>query len=109
MRRPDGIAREGPHFLESLSRPFLESTPRVKFVFAAALGSLAVSACMPPAHPNLISGRHPADASAPVRAAQAGDVTAGFQPYRPVEPADWQELNRRVAPGGAPPVERRRR
>ncbi len=75
----------------------------------AAFSGFILSACVETPRVALSSGPHPADAQARVQSAQAGNVTAGFQPYRPVEPADWLELNRRVAPGGAPPVERRRR
>ncbi|MBM3607527.1 MAG: hypothetical protein FJX29_03600 [Alphaproteobacteria bacterium] len=43
------------------------------------------------------------DPSARVAKARYAPVMAGYQHYQPVAPANWQELNRRVAPPGAFP------
>lgn len=59
---------------------------------AAALG-LAACATTPPAH--LVRAADPAAPSAPVRYTA---VAAGTVSYSPVQPLDWGEVNRRVAP-----------
>lgn len=45
-----------------------------------------------------VSGRNPADHSAPVAAVGYRSTIAPYQRQRPVEPAAWSEQNQRVAP-----------
>lgn len=77
--------------------------------FTLALGGCGADvlrdAALPPA----------SDPSVRVAKARYTPVMAGYQHYQPVAPANWQELNRRVAPPGAfppdqtSPVRRERR
>lgn len=69
-------------------------------VFCLALGGCGADAlreaAMPPA----------ADPAARVARARYAPVMAGYQHHQPVAPANWQELNRSVAPKGAfPPAQ----
>jgi hypothetical protein len=57
---------------------------------AASLGACAVS---PPR--SLLAA---ADPTARVSAVRYDNVTAGTKTFRPAEPKDWEELNRRVGP-----------
>lgn len=59
---------------------------------AAALG-LAACATTPPTH--LVGA---ADPAAPSARATYSAVAAGTVSYRPVQPLDWGDVNRRVAP-----------
>ena len=53
-----------------------------------------------PQHPSYLVA--PADPAVGVRPPGYASVTAGVRNYNVVEPLDWRELNRRVAPGAAP-------
>jgi hypothetical protein len=44
---------------------------------------------------------NPADPSAPVAPQRYQPVTGGTKSYRPVEPMQWGDVNRRVTPPGA--------
>jgi hypothetical protein len=44
-----------------------------------------------------------ADPAFPVARVRYAPVMAGYQHHMPVQPANWRELNRRVAPPGALP------
>ncbi|TQI73734.1 hypothetical protein FHT98_1471 [Bosea sp. AK1] len=67
----------------------------VKLPFLGAIG-LALGACSVSAVPDHLA--RPADPNARVPAVTYGSVTAGAASYRPAEPKDWRELNRRVGP-----------
>ena len=66
-----------------------------KLPFPAAIG-LVLGACSVSAVPDHLA--RPADPNARVPAVTYGSVTAGAATYRPAEPKDWRELNRRVGP-----------
>ena len=61
--------------------------------------ALASSACVPATPPYLAA---PADPSIGTRNPGYAAVTAGVRNYDVVDPLDWRELNRRVAPGADP-------
>lgn len=67
----------------------------VKVPFLAAIG-LALGACTVSAVPDHLA--RPADPNAGGPTAAYRSVTAGAANFRPVEPKDWRELNRRVGP-----------
>lgn len=67
----------------------------VKLPFLGAIG-LALGACTVSAVPDHLA--RPADPSVRVPALAFRSVTAGAPTYRPAEPRDWRELNRRVGP-----------
>ncbi len=71
----------------------------IKIVPLAALG-LSLGACVPTTPPAYLAA--PADPSLDTRSPGYAPVTAGVRSYDVVEPADWRELNRRVAPGTDP-------
>jgi len=71
----------------------------IKPISLAAFG-LTLGACVPAALPPSLAA--PADPSVGVRAPGYASVTAGVRDYDVVEPLDWRELNRRVAPGADP-------
>lgn len=71
----------------------------LKLVSLAALG-LGLAACMPAQPPSAFLAA--ADPSAVTRPPRYAAVTAGVRAYDVVEPLDWRELNRRVAPGANP-------
>jgi hypothetical protein len=62
--------------------------------------ALALSACVPATPPAYLAA--PADPSVRTRPPRYAAVTAGVRSYDVVEPLDWRELNRRVAPGADP-------
>lgn len=61
--------------------------------------ALALGACVPETPSYLAATTDPSVGTRPSRYAA---VTAGVRNYDVVEPLDWRELNRRVAPGGDP-------
>lgn len=63
------------------------------FMIASAATSLGACAATPPR--GLLA---PADATARVPAVRYDTVTAGTKTFRPAEPKNWEELNRRVGP-----------
>ncbi len=67
----------------------------VKLPFLGAIG-LALGACSVSAVPDHLA--RPADPNARVPAVTYSSVTAGAAAYRPAEPKDWRELNRRIGP-----------
>jgi hypothetical protein len=67
----------------------------VKVPIIAATG-LALGACTLAPVPEHLA--RPADPSVKVPAATYRSVTAGAAAFRPAEPKDWRELNRRVGP-----------
>jgi hypothetical protein len=71
----------------------------MKLIPPAALG-LLLGACIPAAPPTYLSA--PADPTVGGRSPKYSSVTAGVRNYGVVEPLDWRELNRRVAPGTNP-------
>jgi hypothetical protein len=70
-----------------------------KLILLVVLG-LALGACVPIAPPAYLTV--PADPAVGSRTAGYTAVTAGVRNYNVVEPLDWRELNRRVAPGTNP-------
>ena len=70
----------------------------MKLVFTSAM-ALALGACIPAAPRHLTA---PADPTVGVRTPRYTAVTAGVRNYDVVEPRDWRELNRSVAPGANP-------
>lgn len=66
-------------------------------ILILASGLLAGCATTQPLAPLAFDESDPTVATRPV-AYQS--VTAGYAPGRPVEPGDWLEQNRQVAPGG---------
>jgi hypothetical protein len=70
-----------------------------KLIPLTALG-LVLGACVPPPPPSYLAA--PADPTIGTRAPRYATVTAGVRNYDVVEPLDWRELNRRVAPGANP-------
>ncbi|QFU16549.1 hypothetical protein GDR74_10085 [Microvirga thermotolerans] len=71
----------------------------MKTIPLAVLG-LGLAACVPTAPPAYLAA--PADPDVGLRSPGYASVTAGVRAYDVVEPLDWRELNRRVAPGAAP-------
>lgn len=67
----------------------------VKLPFLGAIG-LALGACTISTVPDHLA--RPADPNARVPAVTYGSVTTGAASFRPAEPKDWRELNRRVGP-----------
>lgn len=61
-----------------------------------AVIGLALGACTVSAVPDHLA--RPADPNARVPAVGYRSVTAGAATFRPAEPKDWRELNRRVGP-----------
>ena len=76
-----------------------EMDPMIKLIPLAALG-LGLGACMPNTPPAYLAA--PADPSVGIRSPGYAAVTAGVRSYDVVDPLDWRELNRRVAPGANP-------
>ena len=72
----------------------------MKLISILALG-LVVGACVPTT-PSYLTA--PADPSLGARSPRYGTVMAGVRNYDVVDPLDWREQNRRVAPD--PNVER---
>jgi hypothetical protein len=70
----------------------------MKSLIVVAL-ALAMGACVPAAPPYLAA---PADPTVGTRNPGYAAVTAGVRNYDVVDPLDWRELNRRVAPEGDP-------
>jgi hypothetical protein len=70
----------------------------MKSLIVVAL-ALAMSACVPATPPYLAA---PADPTVGSRNPGYAAVTAGVRNYDVVDPLDWRELNRRVAPEGDP-------
>lgn len=69
--------------------------------FATIIGAgFSLAACVPAAPPAWLV--QPADPALGIRAPRYATVTSGVQRFDVVEPSDWRELNRQVAPGGAP-------
>lgn len=71
----------------------------IKVVSLIALG-LGLGACVPTTHPTYLVA--PSSPTADIRSPGYSAVTAGIRNYDVVEPLDWRELNRRVAPGADP-------
>jgi hypothetical protein len=87
MRRSTRHSEDGP-----------ETDLTMKLLPPLAL-ALALSACVPTTPPHLAA---PANPTLGGRAPRYSAVTAGVRHYGVVDPLDWRELNRRVAPGGNP-------
>jgi len=69
--------------------------------------ALAIGACVPATPHYLVAASDP---SIPGRGPRYATVTGGVKEYRPVDPQDWRELNRAVAPQpGQPSAESARR
>jgi hypothetical protein len=62
----------------------------------AAIGALALGACVSPPLPSYLAA--PADPSRAVPPIRDARVTAGARSFRPVEPKGWERLNDEVAP-----------
>jgi hypothetical protein len=75
----------------------------MKSIPLAALG-LSLAACVPTQLPSYVAA--PLDPSIGTRNPGYSSVTAGVRGYNVVDPADWRELNRRVAPGAGTDPER---
>ncbi|MBM1170142.1 hypothetical protein [Microvirga arabica] len=71
----------------------------IKMIPLAILG-LSLGACVATQPPSYLAA--PADPSVGTRSPGYSSVTAGVRSYDVVEPGDWRELNRRVAPEGDP-------
>ncbi|WP_454655848.1 hypothetical protein [Bosea beijingensis] len=67
----------------------------VKLPFLGAIG-LALGACSVAAVPDHLA--RPADPNVRVPALAYRSVTDGAASFRPAEPRDWRDLNRRVGP-----------
>jgi hypothetical protein len=76
-----------------------ETDPMIKLIPLAVLG-FGLGACVATTPPAYLAA--PADPSVGVRTPGYASVTAGVRNYDVVEPLDWRELNRRVAPGTNP-------
>ena len=74
------------------------TVPAMKLIAPVGLG-LVLSACIPATPPYLTAPANPAVGTRPPRYTA---VTANVRNYDVVEPQDWRELNRRVAPGANP-------
>ena len=72
-----------------------ETDPMMKLISLLALG-LGLGACVPTTHPTHLIA--PSSLTADIRDPRYSTVTAGIRSYDVVEPGDWRELNRRVAP-----------
>ncbi len=70
----------------------------MKSLFLLAL-ALPLGACVPSAPSYLLS---PADPSVGTQPARYTAVTRDVRAYNVVEPLDWREQNRRVAPDASP-------
>jgi len=70
----------------------------MKMLSIITLG-VAVSACVPTT-PSYLTA--PANPRIGARSPGYASVTAGIRNYDVVEPLDWREQNRRVAPGAGP-------
>ena len=68
----------------------------LKLISFAALG-LGLAGCVPSEHPSYLVAA--ADPAMGARPPAYSSVTAGVRGYDVVDPLDWRELNRRVAPG----------
>jgi hypothetical protein len=75
----------------------------IKLVSLAAL-TLSLGACVATTPPPYLAA--PADPAVGIRSPGYTAVTAGVRNYDVVEPGDWRELNRRVAPGAGTDPER---
>lgn len=75
----------------------------IKIVPLAAL-TLSLGACVPTTPPAYLAA--PADPAVGTRSPGYTAVTAGVRSYDVVEPGDWRELNRRVAPEAGTDPER---
>ncbi len=64
---------------------------------------LALGACVPTTPSYLVA---PADPAIGTRSPRYATVTGGVRNYNVVDPLDWRELNRRVAPGASANPER---
>jgi hypothetical protein len=71
----------------------------MKLFSLAGLG-LGLAACVPSQPPSYLVSA--ADPAVGVRPPAYSSVTAGVRGYDVVDPLDWRELNRRVAPGADP-------
>jgi hypothetical protein len=71
----------------------------IKLISLAVL-SLGLGACVATQPPSYLAA--PADPTIDTRTPGYAAVTAGVRSYDVVDPADWRELNRRVAPGTDP-------
>jgi hypothetical protein len=71
----------------------------IKLISLATLG-LVLGACVPAMPPSYLAA--PADPTVGTRSPGYATVTAGVGNYDVVDPLDWRELNRRVAPGTDP-------
>ena len=71
----------------------------IKLLSLAAL-TLGLGACVPTTPPAYLAA--PTDPAVGIRSPGYASVTAGVRNYDVVEPLDWRELNRRVAPGANP-------
>lgn len=76
-----------------------ETDLMIRLIPLAVLG-LSLGACVAATPPAYLAA--PADPSIGVRSPGYASVTAGVRNYDVVEPLDWRELNRRVAPGADP-------
>ncbi|MBM6595381.1 hypothetical protein [Microvirga pudoricolor] len=75
----------------------------IKLLSLSAL-ALGLGACMPGTPPAYLAA--PADPAVGLQSPRYTAVTAGIRNYDVVEPGDWRELNRRVAPGAGTDPER---
>jgi hypothetical protein len=75
-----------------------ETDTMLKPISLAAV-ALSLGACVP-ATPTYLAA--PADPTVGTRAPRYSAVTAGIRGYDVVEPANWRELNQRVAPEADP-------
>ncbi|WP_210497417.1 hypothetical protein [Microvirga antarctica] len=75
----------------------------LKLILLAAL-SLGLAACIPTQPTSYLVAA--ADPAAGTRLPAYSSVTAGVRAYEVVDPLDWRELNRRVAPGAGTEAER---
>ncbi len=80
-----------------------ETDPMMKLIPLAVLG-LGLGACVPTTLPSYLAA--PADPAVGTRSPGYTAVTTGIRSYDVVEPGDWRELNRRVAPGAGTDPER---
>jgi hypothetical protein len=76
-----------------------ETDPMIRLIALVAL-ALVLGGCVPTQPPSYLVA--PADPAVGVRTPRYAAVTAGVRNYNVVEPLDWRELNRRVAPGANP-------
>ncbi|QRM34654.1 hypothetical protein [Microvirga sp. VF16] len=71
----------------------------IKLIPLAMLG-LSLGACVATQPPSYLAA--PANSTIDTRSPGYTAVTAGVRSYDVVDPLDWRELNRRVAPGANP-------